>query len=56
VLTGSCRDHEELPRAYVTLKAEHKGASSEWDIEKWIAGRVAKHKQLSGGVVFIDEV
>ncbi|KAK7179896.1 4-coumarate-CoA ligase 2 [Paraphaeosphaeria sporulosa] len=49
-------DHEELPRAYVALKPEHKSASSEWDIEKWIAGRVAKHKQLSGGVVFIDEV
>jgi len=49
-------DHEELPRAYVVLKSEHKLASTEWDIEEWIAGRVAKHKQLSGGVVFIDEV
>ncbi|KAF1967444.1 4-coumarate:coenzyme A ligase [Bimuria novae-zelandiae CBS 107.79] len=49
-------EHEELPRAYVTVKSEHKGASSERDIEKWIAVRVAKHKQLSGGVVFIDEV
>ncbi|KAF2448522.1 acetyl-CoA synthetase-like protein [Karstenula rhodostoma CBS 690.94] len=49
-------DHEELPRAYVALKPENKSASSERDIEKWIAGRVAKHKQLSGGVVFIDEV
>lgn len=49
-------EHEELPRAYVAIKSEHKGASSEWDIEKWVAGRVAKHKQLSGGVVFIEEV
>ncbi|KAK3201071.1 hypothetical protein GRF29_213g933347 [Pseudopithomyces chartarum] len=49
-------EHEELPRAYVTIKSEQKGASSEWDIEKWVAGRVAKHKQLSGGVVFIEEV
>lgn len=49
-------EHEELPRAYVAIKSEHKGASSEWDVEKWVAGRVAKHKQLSGGVVFIEEV
>ncbi|PVH94089.1 4-coumarate-CoA ligase 2 [Periconia macrospinosa] len=49
-------EHEELPRAYVALKSQHKTASSEWDIEKWVAGRVAKHKQLLGGVVFIDEV
>jgi acyl-coenzyme A synthetase/AMP-(fatty) acid ligase len=26
------------------------------DIEKWMAERVAKHKQLTGGVVFIDEI
>lgn len=26
------------------------------DIQKWLAPRVAKHKQLAGGVVFIDEV
>jgi acyl-coenzyme A synthetase/AMP-(fatty) acid ligase len=38
------------------LKEEHKTASSEWDIERWMAERVAKHKQLTGGVVFIDEV
>lgn len=49
-------DHEELPRAYVALKAEHKTVTSEWDIEKWMADRVAKHKQLAGGVVFIDEI
>ncbi|KAF2702859.1 acetyl-CoA synthetase-like protein [Pleomassaria siparia CBS 279.74] len=49
-------DDEELPRAYVVLKPEHKSASSEWDIEKWMADRVAKHKQLAGGVVFIEQV
>ncbi|KAF2798864.1 4-coumarate-CoA ligase [Melanomma pulvis-pyrius CBS 109.77] len=49
-------DHEELPRAYVVLKSEHKSASTEWDIKRWMADRVAKHKHLSGGVVFINEV
>lgn len=49
-------DHEELPRAYIAIKSEHKGSSSEWDIEQWMSQRVARHKQLAGGVVFIDEV
>ncbi|KAF2646696.1 4-coumarate-CoA ligase 2 [Massarina eburnea CBS 473.64] len=49
-------EHEELPRAYVALKSEHDSRSSEWDIEKWVSERVAKHKQLSGGVAFIKEV
>lgn len=49
-------EHEELPRAYVALKPEYKGASTESDIEKWVAERVARHKQLTGGVVFIAEV
>lgn len=26
------------------------------DVQDWIAKRVAKHKRLVGGVVFIDEV
>ncbi|KAF2198862.1 4-coumarate-CoA ligase [Delitschia confertaspora ATCC 74209] len=55
-VVGLMLDHEELPRAYVALKPEHKSTHSEWDIERWMADRVAKHKQLSGGVVFIDEV
>lgn len=56
MLIGYNSEYEELPRAYIAIKPEHKGASSEWDIEKWVAARVAKHKQLSGGVVFIEEV
>ncbi|KAF2467781.1 acetyl-CoA synthetase-like protein [Lindgomyces ingoldianus] len=49
-------EYEELPRAYIVLKSEHREASTEWDIERWMSDRVAKHKQLSGGVVFIQEV
>lgn len=26
------------------------------DIQAWVRSRVAKHKQLVGGVVFVDEV
>ncbi|KAL1304147.1 hypothetical protein AAFC00_000574 [Neodothiora populina] len=50
------RDHEELPRAYIVLKQDYKGKSKEQGIVKWMADRVAKHKKLTGGVAFIDEV
>ncbi|KAF2106580.1 4-coumarate-CoA ligase 2 [Lophiotrema nucula] len=49
-------EHEEHPRAYVSLKSQHKDSSSESSIESWVSERVAKHKQLTGGVVFIEEV
>lgn len=47
----------EVPRAYVVLKpgnerTEEKGQ----EIIVWIASKVAPHKQLRGGVRFIDEI
>ncbi|KAF2084658.1 4-coumarate-CoA ligase [Saccharata proteae CBS 121410] len=48
--------HGELPRAYVVLKEAAKGKVSENDIVSWTAKRVARHKQLLGGVMFVDEV
>ena len=50
------KDHEELPRAYVVLKDSANGSVKEQDIVQWVAQKVAKHKRLEGGVVFIDEV
>jgi acyl-CoA synthetase (AMP-forming)/AMP-acid ligase II len=47
---------EELPRAYVVLQDRAKGKTTEKDIQDFIAGKVAKHKRLAGGVKFIDEV
>ena len=49
-------DHEERPRAYLALKDHAKGNLKEEDIVKWMAQRVAKHKQLTGGVMFVEEV
>jgi 4-coumarate--CoA ligase len=46
----------ELPRAYVVLQDSAKGRTSEADIQKFVADRVAKHKRLMGGVKFVDEV
>lgn len=48
--------HTEVPRAYVVAS---QGKSSEKDAEEivqWLAGKVANHKRLRGGVRFIDEV
>lgn len=45
---------EEYPRAYVVVDAESKATPDE--IAKWMSERVARHKWLRGGVVFVDEV
>ncbi|KAF2404510.1 4-coumarate-CoA ligase [Trichodelitschia bisporula] len=47
---------EEWPRGYVVLKEEWKGKVGEADIHKFMKVKVAKHKQLVGGVAFVDEV
>jgi acyl-CoA synthetase (AMP-forming)/AMP-acid ligase II len=45
---------EELPRAYVVVADQSKTTPDK--VADWMAGRVARHKQLRGGVVFVDEV
>jgi 4-coumarate--CoA ligase len=48
--------HTEVPRAYI-VAAEGKGSDADAEeITKWIAGKVANHKRLRGGIRFIDEV
>lgn len=49
-------DGEEWPRGYVVLQDEKMGQVTEKDIQKFVAGKVAKHKWLEGGVKFVDEV
>ena len=38
------------------LKDHAKGKLSDKDIQEWMKPKVAKHKQLVGGIMFIDEV
>lgn len=45
---------EEYPRAYVVLQQGAK--ATEKDVQDFVAGKVAKHKRLVGGISFIDEV
>ncbi|KIY01017.1 uncharacterized protein Z520_03683 [Fonsecaea multimorphosa CBS 102226] len=47
---------DEAPRAYVVLKEKFQGKLSAEALARWLQPRVAKHKYLTGGVVFIDEV
>lgn len=47
----------EVPRAYVVpAPGVEGGKQTEAEIVSWLAGRVASHKRLRGGIRFIDEV
>ncbi|KAJ0307073.1 hypothetical protein COL5a_003233 [Colletotrichum fioriniae] len=51
---GVTIDGEELPRAYIVRSADTNASGEE--IAEWLAGRVAKHKRLKGGVSFTDVI
>ncbi|KAK5726182.1 hypothetical protein LTR17_012997 [Elasticomyces elasticus] len=53
---GITLNDEEWPRAYVALKEHARGKVTEQQIQQWMKGKVAKHKQLVGGIQFVDEV
>ena len=55
-VVGITLHDEEWPRGYIVLKEEAKEKVSADDILRWMKPRVAKHKQLVGGIAFIDEV
>ncbi|KAK5128233.1 hypothetical protein LTR85_002900 [Meristemomyces frigidus] len=47
---------EEWPRAYVAVADHAKGKLTAKDIAAYMKVKVAKHKQLVGGIAFVDEV
>ncbi|KAL6713223.1 hypothetical protein ACLMJK_009344 [Lecanora helva] len=47
-------DAQERPRAYIQLKES--GSTTAEEIQAWIKTRVAKHKNLTGGVKFVEAV
>lgn len=53
VLTIS-RKGEELPRAYLVRRADQKVEAQ--DIQEFMNSRVARHKRLAGGVVFVEAI
>lgn len=46
----------EHPRAYIVLKPGNRHKIQEADIHDWIRSRVARHKYLTGGIAFVNEV
>ena len=49
--------HTEVPRAYVVASDKDKANDLTADeIVQWLAGKVANHKRLRGGVRFINEI
>jgi 4-coumarate--CoA ligase len=48
------RKGEELPRAYLVRRADQKVEAQ--DIQEFMNSKVAKHKRLAGGVVFVEAI
>ena len=48
------RKGEELPRAYLVRRAEQKIDAQ--DIQEFMNSKVARHKRLAGGVVFVEAI
>lgn len=46
----------ERPRAYVKIAEHAQGRLTPEQVQEWIKPRVAKHKALVGGVVFVPEI
>lgn len=55
-VVGITLHEEEYPRAYIVLKEGASSTTSAESIQSWIQTRVARHKWLTGGIKFIDEV
>ncbi|KAL1957003.1 hypothetical protein VTO42DRAFT_6492 [Malbranchea cinnamomea] len=55
-VVGITINGEEWPRAYIHLKDHAKGKVTEADIHKYMKTKVARHKQLVGGIAFVDQV
>lgn len=49
-----CERSGELPRAYVVRKPDTNLTESE--VEEFIKEQLSDHKQLRGGVVFVDQL
>lgn len=46
----------DWPRAYVVLGDSYKGKVKEEEFVEMVKQKVSQHKQLRGGVIFVDEI
>jgi len=49
-------NHTEVPRAYVVPGEHGKEEKHAKAIVEWMTAKVANHKRLRGGVIFVDEI
>jgi 4-coumarate--CoA ligase len=49
-------NHTEVPRAYIVPGEHGKEDKHAKEIVEWMDKKVASHKKLRGGVIFIDEI
>ena len=49
-------NHTEVPRAYIVPGRHGKEEKHANEIVAWMTEKVASHKRLRGGVVFIEEI
>ena len=58
VVGVTIHEGEECPLAYVVLRPRDSDSTTitACDLQFFVASRVAKHKRLTGGVIFIPEV
>jgi 4-coumarate--CoA ligase len=50
------QQHTEVPRAYVVASRANAGETEARAIVDWMDKKVASHKRLRGGIVFINEI
>jgi acyl-coenzyme A synthetase/AMP-(fatty) acid ligase len=54
---SSQNPEEELPRAYVVRRAGEEGRKlTKEEVKIWCGSRLAKYKELTGGVLFVDSI
>ncbi len=53
-VVGTSLETTEVPRAYVVPTADAREKISRKALQDYVAERVADHKRLRGGVVFVD--
>lgn len=54
---GVVIDGNECPRAYVVRRPGEEGnALDELEVKNWCGSRLAKYKELTGGVVFVESI
>lgn len=46
----------EYPRAYIVRRPEATHILNEEEVQKYVSERLARYKELVGGVVFLDEI